>query len=1030
MKKIGIIEYALKYHRIVVLFVSVLVLVGIYGLYVSPKQDFPTFTIRQGVVVGIYPGATSYEIEEQITKPLEDFVFSYKEIRKDKTFSQSKSGLVVLNIELDENLKDKDAFWSKFKHGLDVFKEQLPDGLLSLQAYDDFGETSAILMTLESKDKSYRELERFSDDLKDGLRKIEGISNLRTFGILKEQVSLYVDQEKLSHYGISIPYMMAKLQSQTQMSMSGGINNHNFKSPIHIDIPLNWERDIAEEILYSDQGGNLIRVKDIAKVIREYPRDKAYIKNNGVKSLLLSVEMKRGADIVKIGREVNEELDVFKDGLPSDVKISKITDLSKVVGDSVNSFLKEIIIAITGVLLVVVVFLSLRTALVAASTIPITIFCALAVFYAFGIEINTIILSALIVTLGMVVDDSIVIIDNYIEKVEEGTDRWEAAVSSPKKYFKSVLSATLVISVTFFPFLLTTRGMFNDFLVTYPWAMTIILGFSLLIALLFTPYLQYTFIKNVVNKSPARQKKRFTFFHLIQRGYNYLLTKSFSYPKTTLGIGVLIVITGMVLFFRLPLRLMPFVDRNQFAVEIYLPNGKSIHRTEMIADSMEHILRRDARVLSVTSFIGQGSPRFHDTYVPQMASDNFAQFIVNTKSSKATTDLLDEYTEKYSSHFPEAHIRFKQMDFSEARYPIEIRLSGKDIDKILSFADTIMAQMRKNEQLFLIRTNYEEASPGVNISLNQEEMSRLGINRSLVAMNTTLATGDGIPVTKIWDKDYEIGLVLKSERGDSLNYDDLSEIYIPVSDGRFHVPLRQIATISPSWNVGQIVRRNGIRTLSILAEVKRGENEIAVTNQLKDNIGQLSCPSGISVDYGGMFEADNERLPQIVGGLLISVSLMFFILIFHFRKISLAFLALGSTMLAFLGTSLGMMIMDVSICVTSILGVVSLMGILLRNGIIMLDYAEDLRRNERMSVRDAAFQAGMRRLRPIFLTSSAAAVGVVPMLLGGSPLWTPLGAVIFYGTLITMVFISVILPIAYTVIYYKKDVSQLESGKK
>lgn len=1018
-KKTGIIEYALKYHRIVILFVVVLVSVGIYGLYVSPKQDFPTFTIRQGVVIGIYPGATSHEVEEQITKPLEDFVLSYKEVRKDKTFSQSKSGLVILNIELDESLKDKDAFWSKFKHGLEVFKSQLPAGLLSLQAYDDFGETSAILMTLESKDKSYRDLEKLTDDLKDGLRDIEGISNLRTFGVLKEQISLYVDQEKLSHYGIGITHVIAKLKSQTQISMSGTVNNIDFNAPIHINAPFNWEWDIAEEVIYSDQNGNLIRIKDIAKVIREYPSNEAYIKNNGVKSILLSIEMKRGADIIRMGRDVNKVLDTFKHELPSAVNINKITDLSKVVGDSVNSFLKEIVIAIIGVLLVVVIFLSFRTALVAASTIPITIFCALAVFYAFGIEMNTIILSALIVTLGMVVDDSIVIIDNYIENLEEGVDRWNAAVSSPKKYFKSVLSATLVISVTFFPFLLTTRGMFNDFLVTYPWAMTIILGFSLLIALLLTPFLQYTFIRKTINTH--QQKKRFTFFDLIQNGYNRLLIKSFTYPKITLGIGAVIIIVGVILFFHLPLRLMPFVDRDQFAVEIYLPNGKSIHRTEMIADSLEHILRRDVRVLSVTSFIGQGSPRFHDTYIPQMPSDNFAQFIVNTMNNKATVSLLDEYTEKYSSYFPEAHIRFKQMDFSEARYPIEIRLSGKNINEMKSFADTIISQMRKDDHLFLIRTNFEEASSGIEVSLNQEEISRLGIDRSLVAMSTSLATNSGIPITKIWDKDYAIDLVLKSDKTNQLNYNDLSEIYIPASGGTSYVPLRQVATLSPLWNEGQIVRRNGIRTLSILAEVKRGKNEIAITDKLRNEIEQLSCPPGISLSYGGMYEADNERLPQIIGGLLISICLMFFILIFHFKKISLALLTLGSTMLCLLGTSLGMMVMDVSICVTSILGVVSLMGILLRNGIIMLDYAEDLRLNEHMSVRDSALHAGMRRLRPIFLTSSAAAVGVIPMLLGGSPLWTPLGAVIFYGTLITMVFISIILPIAYTVVNQRKD---------
>lgn len=1028
-KNIGIIEYALKYNRIVVLFVAVLVSIGIYGLYISPKQDFPTFTIRQGIVIGIYPGATSIEVEEQLTKPLENFVFSYKEINREKTFSQSKDGMVVLNIELDENIKDKDAFWSKFKHGLDIFKTKLPLGVLSLQAHDDFGETSAILITLESKDKSYRELERYSDDLKDELRRIEGISNLRSLGILNEQLNIYVDQKKLSHYGIGIPHLIAKLKSQGEISMSGTIENFDFNAPIYINTPLSWEKDIAEQVLYADKDGNFIRLKDIAEIKREYSQKQAYIRNNGVKCILLSIEMKPGTNIITMGRKVDETLDAFQKELPDSFSIYKITDLSQVVGDSIKSFIKEIIIAIIGVLLVVIVFLSFRTALVAAATIPITIFCALAAFYAFGIEMNTIILSALIVTLGMVVDDSIVIIDNYVEKLDEGVPPWEAAISSPKKYFKSVLSATLVISVTFFPFLLTTKGMFNDFLVAYPWAMTIILGFSLVIALLFTPFLQYTFIKKGMGRSTENTAVKKTFFDLIQSGYNSLLIKCFEYPKITLGIGGLIVVSGIILFFNLPLRLMPFVDRNQFAVEIYLPNGNSIHKTALVADSLEQILKKDKRIVSITSFVGQGSPRFHDTYIPQLPSSSFAQFIVNTTDSKATNELLDEYAEKYSCYFPEAYIKFKQMDFSEARYPIEIRISGKQISDLKDFANVVIKRMEKNDNIFLIRTNFEEPTFGVEISLNQGEINRLGIDKSMVAMSTALNMSDGILITNIWDKDYSIPLMLKSSQKDKIDNDEISNIYIPVSGGLAHVPLRQIATVLPTWNEGQIVRRNGVRTLSIIAEVRRGENEINVTKNLQKDIANIPLPPGISLQYGGMHEADFERLPQIVGGLLIAISLMFFILVFHFKKISLALLTLGSSMLCLFGTSVGMMIMGVSICVTSILGVVSLMGILLRNGIIMLDYAEDLRRNENMSVRDSALHAGMRRMRPIFLTSSAAAVGVVPMLIGGSPLWTPLGTVIFYGTLITMIFISIILPIAYTIVYRKKDLVKFKDKK-
>lgn len=1016
-KKTGIIEVALKYHRIAILIVIVLVCIGIYGLYISPKQDFPTFTIRQGLVVAVNPGLSSSEIEEQLTKPLENFIFGYKEVNKDKTFSISKDGLAVINIELNENLKDKDAFWSKFKHNLQGVKQTLPSGILSLEAYDDFGETSAILITIESKDKTYRELQKYSDRLKDRLRKVDGVSGLKNFGILSEQISVSIDQKKLKNYGINYTQIAAKLSTQGFKGYGGHIENSKFSAPVYIENNMNWEKDVAELIVYNDTSGNIIRLKDVATITREYPDSDPIIKNNGVKCILFSIEMRKGINVVEMGGQVNATLEEFKSELPEEVRMYTITDLSKVVGKSVKSFLIEMLIAVIAVVLVVIAFMPIRVALVSAITIPITIFSALAVFFALGIELNTIILSALIVTLGMVVDDSIVIIDNYVENLDEGIPPKKAAADSPKKYFKSVLTATLVISITFFPFLLTTKGMFNDFLVSYPWAMTIILGFSLVIALLFTPFMQYTFIKKGIQK----KKKSKSFLDIVQIGYDILLSTCFKYKKATLFTGFMIIIGGGLLFFSLPLRLMPFVERDQFAVEIYLPNGKSLSQTKAVADSLEAVLRNDKRIVSVTSFTGLSSPRFHDTYVPQFPSDNFAQFIVNTTDAKATKEILDEYTAIYADYFPEAFVRFKQMDFSEARFPVEVRISGDDIDRITSTADTIQSLMRNIPELSLIRTNYEEKLPGVSVKPDQKEINRLGIDKSHIAMATSLNLGKGYPATIIWDEDYPVKVVIKSDKSSEDSFTDIGNIEIPAMGGLSTVPLRQVAEIYPNWTQGQIVRRNGVRTLSILAEVSRGENEIHITDKIKKRIDQIDLPDDITISYGGMDEADGERLPQIVNGLLITICLMLFILIFHFKKIALALLTLCSTMLCLLGTSIGMLLMGADISVTSILGVVSLMGILLRNGIIMLDYAEDLRRNQNFTVEEAAHQAGSRRMRPIFLTSTAAAVGVIPMVVGGSPLWMPLGTVIFFGTLITMIFISTILPVAYSVVFKFKD---------
>lgn len=1015
--KSGIIEYSFKYHRITLLLVIVLILTGIYGLYDSPKQDFPTFTIRQGVVIAFYPGASSEEVEEQVTKPLENYILGYKEVRKDKVFSQSKAGMSLINIELDEQIKDKDEFWSKLKHGLEAFRTTyLPAGITALNTLDEFGETSMQLIALESSNLSYKDLKQYSEDLQDKLRQVKGVTNLQNYGLLNEQICVYLNQKKLLQYNISPLTIINQLRCQGNMVESGYLKGTNQNIPVFVHTPYKNTNSLGNDVIYTDQNGRILRLRDIASISQEYPEAVSHIKNNGTKCVLLAVEVKRGTDIVKTGRKVNKILDDYKTIVPPGLNIYKITDQSEVVKTSVLNFCREIVIAVIGVLLIVVLFLSLRTAMVAALTIPITVFCALAAFYLFKIEINTIILSALIVTLGMVVDDSIVIIDNYVENLDNGMSKKNAAISSPKKYFKSVLTATLVISVTFFPFLLTTKGMFKDFLVSYPWAMTIILGFSLVIALLFTPYLQYTFINKQTNSLSCQNK----IFNLIQRQYNKLLALCLEHPKITIGAGLFIIFVGFLLFFNLPLRLMPLVERNQFAVEITLPTGSSIHKTEEVADSLENILRKDKRIIAVTSFIGTGSPRFHDTYVPQLPADNFAQFIVNTKDNKATSEIIDKYSAKYSNYFPEAYVKFKQMDFSEARYPIEIRIVGKDIGMLKTYSDSIMDIMKADKRLYLVRSNFDEPSWGIDLSLN-DNADRLGINKTGLASSTAFWLGNGIPATTIWQKDYAIPVIVKPDKADYRNYEDLINVDIPSPDNTSKVHLDYISEVSEHNTEGQIVRRNGIRTISILAETKRGVNEVGTTLSLKNEIEKIKLPDNMSVSYGGMYEADFERLPQIVGGLVIAIGVMFFILVFHFKKISLALLALGASMLCILGSSIGMIISNVPICVTSILGIVSLIGILLRNGIILLDYAEDLRKNTGLDVHDAAFHAGSRRLRPIFLTSMAAAIGVVPMLLEKSPLWLPLGTVIFYGTIITMIFLSVILPVTYSIVYRKKQ---------
>ena len=1023
LMKRSFIESAMCYHNIILLLMGMLVFMGLAGIVNMPKQEMPVFTIRQGAVVAVCPGSTSQEIEERVTKPLEDFVFGYKEVRKDKTYSQTKDGMAIVYVELNADIEDKDAFWSKFKHGLSAFKMQLPSSVAAVQAVDDIAETSALLITIESGQKTYRELRGYLDDLKSRLRRIDAISNLRTYGLQMEQLTVYLDQQKLAKYGIGSFTILNSLAMQGLTTYSGSVEDGSTTAPIHINDAYNSELDVANQIVYSTPSGDVIRLKDVARIVREYPQMDKYIKSNGKKCVLLSVEMRPGNDIVKMGRDVRKQIDSFKKELPSEVRLSIITDQSRVVSESVVNFLRELLISVISVIVVVVLLMPRRVAEVSAMSIPITIFTSVGIFYIFGFELNTVTLAALIVTLGMVVDDSVVIIDNYMEKLGHGMSRWHASIAAPREFFMSVLSATLSISLTFFPFLFTMKGEMADFVKSFPWAMFLILTVSLTVSLILTPYLQYTFIHEGIKENNKASSRR-TPLDYLQAGYTWLLTRCFRHPRLTLVAGLGVVVLGVCLFSKVPQRMMPLEERDQFAVEIFMPNGTTAQRTAQVADSLEHILKRDSRVTAVTSFIGQGSPRFNVTYAPQIGGTNFAQFIVNTVDNESAAEVLDEYADRYAQYFPDAYVRFKQMDYNNAAYPVEIRISGDSLNVLRQAADKVVACMRQTEGLQLVRTNFEEPQPGVSITLNEAESNRLGINKALLTACLAVHYGPGVPVTSLWEGDYPVGVVLKTDHKDSTQFTNLGNEYIPVMGGTTSVPLRQFATIKPDFTDGCIVRRNGVRTISVVAEPMRGYNADRLAKQVEASVAKLELPKDVEVHTGGMLEKDTETLPQVSTGVLIAVFIIFFILLFHFKRISLALVNLSSMSLCVFGAAVGLLVTGYDMSITGILGVVSLMGILVRNGIIMLDYAEELRRDKGLSVREAAFQAGERRMRPIFLTSAAASVGVLPMMLENNTLWSPMAAVVFFGTLISMVLIATVLPVLYAVVFDKSKQSK------
>lgn len=1026
------IDTAFRYNKIVLLLISFLLIFGVYALLKMPKQEFPTFTIRQGIVVAVYPGATSEEIEEQVAKPLENYLFTFKEIKKSKTYSQSRDGILYVYVELNDDVNNKDEVWSKIKLGLANFKMQLPSGVIALVANDDFGDTSALLISLESNTKTYRQLRTYMEELESRLRGIESVSNLRRYGDMNEQISIYIDKEKVASYGINLYSLYQTLMAKGFVGPSGKIDNKNLSVPIHLDRPFTSEYDLLEQIIYSDPEGNQVRLKDVGKVVREYPKVEKYTLNNNQKCLILSTEMREGYNILDYGKSVGNVIRDFEKTLPSDVKIFRIADQPQVVDTSITEFLKELSIAILAVILVTVALLPFRVAMVAGSTIPISIFITLALMFAFGLELNTVTLAALIVVLGMIVDNSIVILDGYLEKIDDGVSRKDAAVSSAKEYFKAVLSATLAIGLTFFPFLFTLTGQMNDFIKSFPWTILLALSVSLLIAVLFVPFLMYLFIKNGL-KTTENVSRSKSFLDKIQSLYNSILTYVFKIPKTTFVLGITVAIIGFVLLLKVPLKLMPIAERNQFAIEIYLPNGTPIDETEKVAFDLQNKLKKDNRITSMTLFMGMGSPRFQTTYAPKLGGTNFAQFIINTESADATVDILNENANKMAHYYPNAFVKFKQLDYqANVNSDSEIRLSGNNIADLKQEAEKMAEEIKKMDSPIRVYNNYEEILPDVKVELDPIESNRLGITEGLLGVNLAARYG-GMPVTSIWEDDYNVPVVLKSSvSGDSLTPGDVQNEYI---NGLYSpaVPLRQVAKITTGWHEGQIVRRNGIRTLSLYVDYKRGSRVSVEQDKLEkivEKYAQELNSKNISLTYGGVKEDTAETLPKILSGLIIAIVIIFFILVFHFRKIKLALLVLASTSFSLLGAAVGLIVMNMEFSLTSVLGLVSLIGIIVRNGIIMYDYIETLRFKNGKTVIEACILAGERRMRPILLTCLAASMGVVPMIISQSPLWAPMGTVIFFGTLISMFFILIMLPILYWMTFKKVDLRMTRKNEE
>jgi multidrug efflux pump subunit AcrB/outer membrane protein TolC len=1011
------IKASLRYPVVTLLLVAVLVSSGLWAVFKMPRQEDPTITIRTGIVLALYPGATSEQVEKQVTRTLEEHIFKFPEVRKEKTYSTSRPGLCVINVELEDNVKNSDVFWAKLRHEMAETKAQfLPQEVQGPLVNSDFGDTVAMLIAVHGSRYGHRELRDYVDRIEDELRGIRDVGKLARYGGQNEEIIVGTSLERMAQYSADPARVMLALRGRNIIESSGNLEADKTKVGLRATGSFTGIDQVRNLLVDVSRDGQPLYIRDFSSVERRYQDPVFITRFNGEPSEMISVEMQRGKNIVELGEQVSAAMARLRPLLPPDLKIDLVADQPTVVDERMHDMGREFTLAIVSVILVTLILLPMRVAVIAAVAIPVTISTTVGVMNLVGMQLHQVSIAALIVVLGIVVDDAIVIADNYVELLDHEVPVAEAAWRSASEMFVPVLTATLTIIASFLPLLILT-GSSGEFICALPITVAIALSVSFIVAILVTPLLCRFFIKTGLHsQAPEEGKKpKRTMLDRLQTVYNIAIAFFMKRKILAVAMGVFAFAMGLVLMRHVPTQFFPLAERNQCVIDVWMPEGTRIEATDEAMRRIEHNLGSRPEVTQYSSFVGQSAPRFYYNVNPQQPDGAYGQIIVKTKSAKITPEVVAKLRSELPYVVPEAQCIVKELQQgSQMEAPLEVRISGDNVEQLKSLAHQVEDIVRQQPAAEFVHNDYYADSYFVDVAVNDELANRSGLTNTNVAK--VLAGGfDGQPVSTFWEGNRAVTIKLRLDPAYRQTFGDVGDTYVPSVITSAKLPIRALATLEPQWQTSRIVRRNGVYTVTVRAFPKRDHYASELLNGISGKVKDLPLPAGFHITYGGEFFNQNETFPEMTRALAISLGVIFLILLIQFRSVSDTIVVMASIPLMLFGAVVGLLVTHNPFGFTAFMGLISLCGIVVRNGIVLVDYIIEKMREGR-SLEKAATEAGERRLRPIFLTTMAAAVGVTPMILSRSSLWSPLASVIAFGLIFSMFFTLLVVPVLFVLI--------------
>ena len=1017
MKKFNLADWALRHKSIIYYFIAVLLTFGIFSFTHMGRMEDPDFTMRTMVVGVSWPGASPQQMSDQVTDKLEEKLRDLPGVDYTKSFTDGSKSVIYINLKEDLPSNKIRPAWEEARNMINDEWKSLPSGVQGPSINDRFDDVYGTIYALSGDEFSYEEKRQQAENLKRQLLSVPNVKKITLIGVQEKSLDVTINKDKLASYQVSTQQLLTALKQQSAMVPAGMVNTDT--NNVYLRINGVFDSVDAVKNMPIRINNQTIRLGDIADVTMTYkdPSSPQFY-YEGKPAIGIAISMDAGTNNIEFGKAIDTKLKELKTTIPAGLSLDQVSNQPHIVKESIGDFSQSLFEAIAIVLLVSFASLGIRTGIVVALTIPVVVSTTFVLMYENGIYLHKVSLGALILALGLLVDDAIIVVEMMSVKLEEGFNHWRAATFAYESTAFPMLSGTLITCAGFLPLALA-EGMVAEFTKSLSIVVFMALILSWIASVLVSPVLGYKIIENKAEKPESEWTRRDHIMHRLKTvfyaRFESLLHWALGHHKAVLLLTLGAFILSLLSFPLIKQEFFPSSTRNEIIVSMQFPQSSSIDYTQNQAKSLDALLKDNEHIDHFTTYVGEGSPRFVLTLEPELPRANFMQTIIVTKSLEDRDALFKDLQDQLNDQYPSALINMQFVQIGPpSKYPVMLRVSGPDASEVKTIANDVKAKMQADKDLHNIAFDWPDTEPVAQIHIDPDKARLLGINSYAVSLHLQSLLS-GTKSGEYYEGNQTIPVTFRLGGNENHNLAALSSLPIQTGNGSY-VPLSQIATISMSQEEGIIWHRNMMPTISIHANVGPVVLGNAKTKEIYNKLAEYrqDLPTGYTIDLDGSAEKSVTAVQKLLVPMPIMLFAIMTILMFQLKRIALMFMALFTAPLGLIGVVLALNITRTPLGFMAILGIIALSGMIIRNSIILLDQIE-IHRTEGQSAREAIINSATLRFRPIMLTAIAAILGMIPLM--GSVFWSPLAIAFSGGLLVATILTLIVLPVMYATWY-------------